>query len=286
MTEPLFLPDYLTGVTFVAFDTETTGLFAATNKVVEIGAVKFRLGQPDAETFQELVNPGRRIPVDAIRVHGITDEMVSLAEPAGPVLERFIAFCGRDSLLISHNAPFDISFVGWELNRAGTNFGDNPILDTIDIYRRLFPGLYSYSLLSLVTHFGISQSQEHRALADAVFVQKLFEQAAPLFPEADSVKSLLASFDVHRMNEWSGDEVDLPDTYSDLKLALDTRQCLEIIYESPTRGSEMRRIWPKRLYAMGNTIYLTAFCEKAVAERTFRLDRLVSFKLLPRVPSS
>ncbi|PWB70618.1 hypothetical protein C3F09_08860 [candidate division GN15 bacterium] len=280
MSEQFPVPAYLSGVTFVAFDTETTGLFAATNNIVEVGAVRFRLGQDNAETFQELVNPGRRIPADAIRVHGITDEMVALAEPAGPVLERFISFCRPESVLISHHAPFDISFIGCELNRAGLSFGDNPILDTIDIYRRLFPGLYSYSLLSLVTHFGISKSQEHRALSDAVFVRSLFERAAALFPSAGDLASLLAGFTAHRMNEWSGEKVDLPDTYSDLKLALDTKQCLEIIYESPVRGSETRRIWPERIYAQGQSIYVTAFCEKASAERTFRLDRIVDFKLL------
>ena len=284
MSEPKPVPEYLSGVTFVAFDTETTGLFAPTNRMVEIGAVKFRLGQPEAETFQELINPMRRIPTDAIRVHGITDEMVALAEPAKPVLERFSEFCGQDTVLISHNAPFDISFVGWELHRAELGFGNNPILDTVDIFRRLFPGLYSYSLLSLITHFGISQSQDHRALADAVFVRRLFERAVESFPPAADRESALSLFNVHRMDEWSGGEVDLPDSHSDLKLAIDRHQCLEIIYESPTRGSETRRVWPKRVYAQGSAIYVTVYCEKALAERTFRLDRIVDFRLLPSSP--
>jgi len=282
MCEHKGVPEYLSGVTFVAFDTETTGLFAPTNRVVEIGAVKFRLGQSEAETFQELVNPGRLIPTDAIRVHGITDDMVALAEPAKPVLERFIEFCSADTVLISHNAPFDISFVGCELNRAGLSFGDNPILDTVDIFRRLFPGLYSYSLLSLITHFGIAQSQDHRALADAVFVRGLFERAVLSFPPATDIKSALDFFAVHRMNEWSGEEVDLPDKYSDVKLAIDRKQCLEIVHQSPTRGAETRLVWPKRFYAQGTVVYLTVHCEKAVAERTFRLDRIVDFKLLPK----
>jgi len=278
------MPEYLSGVTFVAFDTETTGLFAPTNRVVEIGAVKFRLGQAETESFQELINPERRIPADAIRVHGITDDMVALAEPAKPVLERFREFCGADTVLISHNAPFDISFVGCELYRAGLSFGDNPILDTVDIFRRLFPGLYSYSLLSLITQFGVSQSQDHRALADAMFVRNLFEIAAASFPPAASLESALGFFTVHRMNEWSGEEVDLPDKYSDIILAIDRKQCLEIVYASPTRGQETRLVWPKRVYAQGSAVYLTVHCEKAAAERTFRLDRIVDFKLLPRSP--
>ena len=280
MNQPGAIPEYLSGRTFVAFDTETTGLFAPTNRVVEIGAIKFRLGQAEAETFQELINPERRIPPDAIRVHHITDEMVALAEPVKPVLERFSAFCEEESVLISHNAPFDISFVGWELSRAGMSFGANPILDTVDIYRRLFPGLYSYSLLSLVTHFGISQSQDHRALADARFVRELFERAVSSFPQVLDIESLLSSFTVHRMQEWSGQEIDLPDRYSDLKLAIDRKQRLEIVYESPSRGAETRFVWPRKVYVQGSAVYLTVYCEKALAERTFRLDRIAEIRLL------
>lgn len=285
MSDPISIPKYLAHTTFVAFDTETTGLFAPTNRIVEIGAVRFRLGQTDFATFQELINPGMRIPVDAIRVHGITDQMVSDAEPAGPVLKRFIDFCGSDSILIGHNAPFDISFVGCELNRAGLTFGDNPILDTVDIYRRLFPGLYSYSLLSLVTQFGISQSQQHRALADALFVRELFERAATSFPPADDLRTALSRFSVHTMSEWPGEEVDLPDTYAELKLAIDRKQRLEIVYASPTREPETRLIWPSRVHARRGTVYVTAYCEKALAERTFRLDRITAFRLFIPAPS-
>ena len=279
MSDPRPIPDYFAETTLVAFDTETTGLFAPTNRIVEIGAVKFRLGNPDIETFQELINPGMRIPVDAIGVHGITDQMVATAQPARTVLPLFEAFCGEHSVLIAHNASFDISFVGCELNRAGLEFGDNPILDTVDIYRRLFPGLYSYSLLALVSHFGISQSQQHRALADALFVRELFERAVGNFPSANDLASALANFNIHKMNEWPGEEVDLPDTYADLKLAIDRKHRLEIVYASPTREPEIRLIWPSRVHARRGTVYVTAYCEKALAERTFRLDRITSFKL-------
>ena len=282
MSDPV--PDYLTETTFVAFDTETTGLFAPTNRIVEIGAVKFRLGNPDFETFQELINPGMRIPVDAIQVHGITDLMVAEAEPAALVLARFTEFCRDDTVLIAHNAPFDISFVGCELNRAGLSFGNNPILDTVDIYHRLSPGLYSYSLLALVSHFGISRSQQHRALADALFVRELFERAVTLFPPADSLGASLANFSLHRMSDWPGADVDLPDTYADLKLAIDRHGRLEIIYASPSREPETRLIWPKKILARGETIYVMAYCEKALAERTFRLDRISSFRLLTPAP--
>lgn len=274
------LPEYLTDVTFVAFDTETTGLFAPTQRIVEIGAVKFRLGEAKADTFQELVNPERRIPADAIRVHHITDDMVVSADTAPAVLKRFCAFAGDDTVLISHNAPFDISFVGWELDRAGMSFGNNLILDTVDIFHRLFPGLISYSLESLVKQFKIAHSQDHRALADALFVREMFTKAAPLFPSAPTLQSGLGNFSVHTMAEWSGQEPELPDKYSDLRLAVDRNLSTEIIYESPTRGPETRVVRPKRIFARGGRFYLVAHCEQAAEERTFRLDRIPQYRLL------
>ena len=95
----------------VAFDTETTGLWAVSDRLVEIGAVKFRLGENPTATFQELINPEREIPPDAIAVHHIGNSMVLNAPKAAGVLERFVEFIG-DAVLVAHNAPFDISFVG------------------------------------------------------------------------------------------------------------------------------------------------------------------------------
>jgi DNA polymerase-3 subunit epsilon len=81
---------------FVAFDTETTGLYPASEALVEIAAVRFNLVYGVLEYFQTLVNPGKPIPLQATRVHGITDEMVFTAPPTSAVLPQFFfLYCGR-----------------------------------------------------------------------------------------------------------------------------------------------------------------------------------------------
>ncbi len=174
MADNFVLSDFLLKQEFVAFDTETTGMWAPINRVVEIAGVKFDLKNGITDRFQCLNNPERAMPEEVIEIHGITDEMVKDAPTVKPVLTDFFKFCGKETILIAHNAPFDISFVGCELRRAELNSVDNPVLDTVDIYKKLFPELPSYSLLNIVRHFEIAQSQEHRALSDAMFVFELF----------------------------------------------------------------------------------------------------------------
>ena len=82
------------------------------------------------------------------------------------------------------------------------------------------------------------------------------------------------------MSEWAGHEPELPDRYSDLKLAIDRNLSVEIVYESPKSGPETRTVWPKRVFARVDTLYLVAHCERAGEERTFRLDRIPHYRLL------
>ena len=272
--------DFLKSLNFVAFDTETTGMWAVSSRMVEIGAVKFRPGRDNHETFQSLIYPERNIPEDVIEIHGITDAMVTDAETAGPVLKRFVEFCGPDSILLAHNAPFDISFISCELDRVGLKFGKNLILDTVDIYRRFAPGLPSYSLLSLSRQFDIAQSQNHRALADAVLVWKLFEQILEELPPIKIIEDFKTSLTTYSMSSWKLEQKELPEEFIDIKRAIHENLALEIVYTSSGRPSQTRIIRPSSVHNLGAVFYINAFCEKAKAERTFRLDRIETFRLM------
>lgn len=272
--------DYLKQQTFVAFDTETTGMWAPINRVVEIAAVKFSLGNGELGSFQSLINPRRQIPPEVIRIHGITDEMVKDSPTANQVLEQFMTFCGTDSILVAHNAPFDISFVGSELHRAGLKFGPNPILDTVDIYHRFFPGLPSYSLLNLSKHFGIAQSQEHRALSDAILVHRLVANAEDKLTEINSLSDMEKLLTVHRMDAWQPESTSLPDDFVDLQQAIDSGRKVEIDYNHPVKSSATRVIHPQHVFKLGSNFYINAYCELAKGERTFRMDRILRYKVL------
>lgn len=267
--------------TFVAFDTETTGMFAVSNRLVEIAAIKFCPGSGDIETFEALIDPERSMPSDVIGIHGITDDMVAGADKAETVLKRFVEFLDSEDVLIAHNAPFDIAFLGCEFRRAEMEFLHNLILDTVDIYRRLYPEQLSYSLLSLSQALGLAERQEHRAMADAVLVKRLLERSMERMPTVKSSDELHDLLSVYTMDSVSLDVGELPDEYADITLAISEGRPLEIVYASRGGQPRSRVIRPFQVHALRSIIYLNAFCETAKAERTFRLDRIERFRLLP-----
>jgi len=280
MTKQNRRKDFLNRSTFVAFDTETTGLWAPSNRIVEIGGVKFRLDDDRTESFQSLVNPERPIPEDVIPIHGITDEMVAVAEPIKPVLERFFQFCGSDSVLIAHNAPFDISFIYFEMDRCALKADTGQILDTVDIYRRFFPGLPAYSLEALSKHFGITESQQHRALADAELVHGLFRHAIDHIPPIPGMTELKTTVTVHDLSSWEALADQVPSGFESLKEAAHQKCRVEMVYSTPGTEPSSRVVRPRQFYALGSQYYMQAYCERANAERTFRLDRIAEFRLL------
>ena len=272
--------EYLNNQIFIAFDSETTGMWAPINRLVELSAVKFTLNLGEIETFDYLINPKKVIPEDVIEIHGITNKMVKNSPTAKPVLEKFIKFCGENSILIAHNAPFDISFVGHALKRNKLPLGNNMILDSIEICKQFFPGLESYSLLNLIKKFGMSQSQDHRALSDARFVYYLFRKAAENFPEINNSDDLIKLFNIHRMSDAADEVTELPSDYSDITYAIKNKSRVEIDYYHPTRESNIRTILPREVHKLGAVYYIIAYCERVGEERTFRLDRIKTYKVL------
>ena len=274
------LSDYLQNQIFVAFDSETTGMWAPINRLVELSAVKFTLNLGEIGTFDSLINPQKEIPEEVIEIHGITNEMVKDAPTSKPVLKKFKDFCGPDSILLAHNAPFDISFVGSSLMRNKLKFSNNIILDTIEIYKEYFPNLESYSLLNLIKKFGMSQSQDHRALSDARFVYYLFRHVAEKFPPIENVDDLIKTFIVHRMTDTDDAIKELPGNYSDLNFAFTNKLRVEIDYYHPTREENKRTIQLREIHKLGSVYYIIAYCERMGSERTFRLDRIKEYKVL------
>ena len=274
------LSPYLKQQPFVAFDTETTGLWAPSNRIVEIAAVRFYLDNEQETTFRSLVNPQKSIPPEVIAIHGITDEMVADAPPASKVMREFIRFCGDDAILIAHNAPFDISFIGCELDRAEITFGNQPILDTVDLFKRYFPGLASYSLLSLSQHFSIAQQQQHRALADAVLVKQLFQLVAGKLGDLKSPSDFSHIASVYHLSDWQARHTLLPEEHRDLNRALEHHLKVQITYESSSRKITTRIIQPRHYYQLGSIYYINAYCERSQEERTFRLDRIGEYRVV------
>ena len=156
---------YQDGAVFTAFDTETTGLSSHNDRLLEIGAVQFSKDGVLA-TYSQLINPCRTIPYEATRINTITHEMVRECPKEQEVLPHFHSFVGN-SILVAHNANFDVKFVNTALSRHGHQILVNQIEDTVKLSRAIFPELEKHSLQFLAQHFSINPGNAHRATDDA-----------------------------------------------------------------------------------------------------------------------
>ncbi|MEL6839264.1 MAG: exonuclease domain-containing protein [Pseudomonadota bacterium] len=183
-TDPNETP--LRDLTFVVFDSETTGLDPAKDDVVQLGAVRIVNGKViRAEVFDKLVNPGRPIPSASTKVHKVTDAMVADAPPFETVCARFHAFA-RDAVIIAHNAPFDMAF----LHRINDPAFDNPILDTVHLSAIVFGGSATHTLDALCERLEVTIPADlrHTALGDAMATAEAFVAMLPVL-EARGLKT-------------------------------------------------------------------------------------------------
>src|ERR1700677_3034611 len=122
---------------FVSLDLETTGLMPETDRIVEIGAVRFGPDGREICRFQRLVNPQRAMSPAAYAIHGLSDADLADAAPAHEILPEFLAFLGDASTtsLIAHNAAFDAGFLGRELGLAGLTAPTHSLFDTLALAR-------------------------------------------------------------------------------------------------------------------------------------------------------
>ncbi|MFQ6000072.1 MAG: helicase C-terminal domain-containing protein [Anaerolineae bacterium] len=152
---------------YVALDIETTGLDPQRDAIIEIGAVKFR-GQEVLDTWSSLVNPQRPLPYNIQRLTGISPEEADSAPPLFSLLGPLSRFVGHHPL-VGHNIAFDLAFLG----KHGL-FLTHQALDTFELASSLVLYVPSYSLAALAQTLGVSQEEEHRALADALTTKEVF----------------------------------------------------------------------------------------------------------------
>ena len=162
---------------FVAFDIETTGLNAQSDRMTEIGAIRFS-GDRILETFNIFVDPERHIPPDITRLTGIRDSDVEGAPKEREALEQFMAFVG-DRPIIAHNAHFDVGFMTATAKRCGIRF--QPVfLDTLALSQALCPELKRFKLDIVSNHLGLPAFNHHRASDDAMVVARMMGKFLPM----------------------------------------------------------------------------------------------------------
>lgn len=158
---------------FVVVDVETTGAKSPPGRITEIGAYRVRRGRIIDE-FQTLLNPQMLIPPFIVSLTGITDQMVEGAPLFEEIVADWLDFAGT-SVLVAHNASFDVRFINQEIARVfpGRRM-INPHLCTVSLSRRVVPDLLNHRLHTVAEHFSVRINNRHRAAGDAHATAEVF----------------------------------------------------------------------------------------------------------------
>ncbi len=179
---------------YVVLDIETTGLNSEKDRITEIGAVKIK-DSVIVDKFSSFVNPEMPIPNFIVKLTGITDEMVKSAPAIDSVLLKLLEFIG-EAAVVAHNASFDLGFLRHNAKQIGKNIG-NPVLDTLQLCRSMFPELGKHRLNVVAKHLGVSLENHHRAVDDSKATAEIFIKCLEILKDKGikSIDDIQAAFD-------------------------------------------------------------------------------------------
>ena len=179
----------LKDLTFVVFDTETTGLDpSGGDEIISIAGVRVHEGKiNNEETFDELVNPQRSIPLISLKIHEIYPEMLDNKLTIDKVLPMFHEFADN-TILVAHNAAFDMRFIQLKEDEAGIKF-NNPVLDTLLLSAICHPKQELHNLEDIAEKCGVEIIGRHTALGDSLVTAEVFLKLIPIL-EANGIKTL------------------------------------------------------------------------------------------------
>ena len=173
----------LSELTYTVFDTETTGLEPSNgDEIIQIGAARIvnnRLLRQ--EVFDQIIDPECPLKPASIPIHGITEDMVRGKPTIDVVLPSFYEFC-EDTVLIAHNAAFDMRFLQLKEERTGIKFSQ-PVLDTLLLSAVAHPNQESHKLDVILERLGIQIGSRHNALEDSLATAEVFLKLVPLLEE-------------------------------------------------------------------------------------------------------
>ncbi len=176
-------------LTFVVFDTETTGLNPSEgDEIIQLGAIRIVNGQIlHHETIDQLIDPKRHVPESSVAIHGI-DPALLIGQPTiDRVLPHFHNFADG-AVLVAHNAAFDMRFLQLQEENTGIQF-DNPVLDTLLLSSITHPNLKGHGLEGIAERFNITIVGRHTALGDSIVTAEVLNKLIPLL-EAQGVVTL------------------------------------------------------------------------------------------------
>lgn len=254
-------------------DVETTGLRPELgDRMVEIAVLKTD-GLSKKEQFSSLINPQRPLDRGAMAVNGITPAMVADAPTFAEIIPRLQPLF-ENSIVVAHNAPFDLGFLQNEYNIAGVPFSPGPVLDTVMLARKQY-NFYSNSLGNIAKVLNIATPDAHRAMGDVLTTYAVFRrfsgdltrQNRPLVSDWIRMQGGIV---------WQAKTTPALKEDHPIQIALTQSKRVKIQYQIKNGATSQRIIRP----ISTNGEYVVAFCELRRAQRTFRLDRITTVELL------
>lgn len=264
----------------IVLDTETTGLDYTKEKMVEFAAVRLENGKIKDE-FQTLINPEQHIRKSSIAIHGITSEMVADAPTEAEAMPKILEFIG-DYPIVAHNCIFDYTFLNEAALRTGNKELQNPRIDSQQMFKEVYPDLFSHGLDALTQKFCVELVNHHRAMADTMGLALCYPKLKKLYlqkydwevKQLDNVEYLFERF-LRIQNTISTLQSELQDLKSVFKLYFEqggepiTSQTGEtLVYNS-------KQTFGYDLHQIKDVLEEVGAFEKAVKLNTGFVDRLV-----------
>jgi len=265
----------LSSARFAFLDLETTGLSPwFGDRICEVGIVLAE-GKRIKQQVQMLVNPERPLSPGAASTNGLTDAQLSTAPIFADIADEVMEWL-RGTVVVCHNAKFDMQFLDSEFHRLGREIQIPNLIDTLLLARQYFD-LPSYRLPAMAEAFHVpvtNTSRASRALADALTARGIF------FGMMEQMKRFNKPLDdyigIYNSPAWPDEGIQLP---TELGEAIYGSKRMFIRYVDGEGGETQRWITPRQVMGLSDYIYLQAYCHMRNAERSFRLDRIVEVKV-------
>lgn len=260
----------------VAFDTETSGAFPLEAEVIELGAVKWFKGEIVGK-FQTLLKPSKELQPDNIRIHGITNEMVSDAPLMSTEIAKFCEFIDN-SVLLAHHAPFDLGFLAVAIERNSLRFPNNLNLCSSLISRALLTTT-NHKLQTLIKELNLVGGEAHRAYDDAYACLQVLLKSMEKLGEDLSIARVL---EIQKKDlNWKNYLIYTSQNEKILALtkAIEKQKSISIIYEGGQTKGKTRPIKPLGMVRNPDGDYIQAECGIDLQRKRFYLEKIREVEL-------
>lgn len=270
MDTPTALSKRVSELSFVAFDTETSGAFSIKEDIVEFGAVKWQGGK-EVDKIEFLFKPRKPMSDFIIGIHGITNEMVANSPRIGEHLQEIKNFM-VDSIPVAHHAPFDMGFMMVEFEKANMKPLQLPVLCTSLLSRKLIPETIDHKLQTLVKHFHFNSLAAHRAYEDARSCMMVLNQCIDRISGNITLDELIGIQGKRLMWENYSLFNNKNSNVQTLIKAVEDEKHVLIVYSKGNKKNETRKLMPQGIVRSPDGDYLQALDPEDQKSKRYKLE--------------